>query len=456
VFLSVLAGAALLAIPSVAPADEAQTLFHTATVPGVPLVSFDISWVDQGMGLYFLADRSNKAIDIIPMTSFPPVFQLVPAGVNAFAGNVSCNPAILPNAGANDCKGPNGVLMLSNGGTNELWVGDGPTTNPAVCAGPCSTVKVFTVAGGGVPTHIINTGGKARADELCFDPVHHLILIANDAEPAPGPFISFISTDTYQVIGQVVIPQATNGIEQCAWNPVTGKFYLNIPEVLGPGDDTVPGAVVTYTPTSPTTLVQEAFLFAATSHTQLCAGPQGMDVIRFGPQTGNLALGCNAPSIGGPRPGVQNTIWVDRNAPNVNTAFFPDLGGADQVWVDSRGPIPSQHVFVTGGSHLPQEQLSVLDSLTASIDPQNPNPDVFSQQTIFVGFIGVTTRTAHSTAAWNGVLAGIPMTMAMLPVPATGGSAIAGFSSTLCGDAAASGCVAFFAATHASLDGDDL
>src|SRR5262249_28898375 len=148
-----------------------------------------------------------------------------------------------------------------------------------------------------------------------------------------------------------------------------------------------------------------------------------------------------------------NTIWVNGFAPNQDTAFFPDLGGADQVWTDRFPPFASQHVFVTGGSHLPQEQLSVLDSLTASNDPQGP---AASQHTIFVGFIGATARRAHSVAAWNGVLANIAMTMAMLPVPATGGSAIAPFSSTLCGANAAKGCVAFFAARFDSLDGDDL
>jgi len=34
-------------------------------IPGNPLRSFDISWVDPRRGKYFLADRSNAGIDVI-------------------------------------------------------------------------------------------------------------------------------------------------------------------------------------------------------------------------------------------------------------------------------------------------------------------------------------------------------------------------------------------------------
>ena len=49
-------------------------------------MSFDISWVDKGLTEYFLADRSNKSIDAIPIMAGPPVFQIIPTGVNAFDG----------------------------------------------------------------------------------------------------------------------------------------------------------------------------------------------------------------------------------------------------------------------------------------------------------------------------------------------------------------------------------
>ena len=68
-------------------------------------------------------------------------------------------------------------------------------------------------------THTISTGGTKRADELAFDGVHHLILIANDQDTPP--FVSFISTTTYTVVQKINYdgngsnPQSTGGIEQC-------------------------------------------------------------------------------------------------------------------------------------------------------------------------------------------------------------------------------------------------
>ena len=37
----------------------------TISIPGEPLNSFDISFIDQATGMYYLADRSNKGIDIV-------------------------------------------------------------------------------------------------------------------------------------------------------------------------------------------------------------------------------------------------------------------------------------------------------------------------------------------------------------------------------------------------------
>src|SRR5438094_9867155 len=54
--------------------DEVFKLTTAIQVPGVPLVSFDISWVDPEVpvpnhGTYFLADRNNKAIDVVNTTN---------------------------------------------------------------------------------------------------------------------------------------------------------------------------------------------------------------------------------------------------------------------------------------------------------------------------------------------------------------------------------------------------
>jgi len=138
-----------------ASADEVFKATSAVTGLGTQkIVSFDISFIDPAINRYLLADRTNKAIDIVDTTNNTVVHQIIPTGTNAFTGTAACSPA----AGANDCAGPNGVLTLNDTGSTEVWVGDGPSGTP-----PVSKVKVFGL-GGTNPTHTIPTGGARRAD----------------------------------------------------------------------------------------------------------------------------------------------------------------------------------------------------------------------------------------------------------------------------------------------------
>jgi hypothetical protein len=449
--LGATAVAALLAVPNLASAQEETFGFAGALgVPGAALTSFDISWVDTSINLYFLADRNNKSIDVVPIDATPTVFQIIPRGSDAFAGTPGSAFPCLPGAGPNDCAGPNGVITYFNThtGERELAVGDGPTKNPAcIDSQPfCSTVKVFAGSDAHLVT-IVNTGGAARADELCFDPVDHLILVANDADRPP--FVTFISTDTGQIVNQIFFPNATNGIEQCNYRPADGKFYLNIPEVSGAGDDSSDGAVVVIDPTITVSGRPGVIVNTFPVDVTVCAGPQGQAI---GP--GNqILLGCNAPSSinGGTLNGPQNAAIIDATTGMITTVLN-DLGGDDEVWFE---PV-SQQYFLAGGSHLPTQQLGIVDAgPPPEVDPQaipqgtqltqfptsTGNP--VNQQAIFVGFTGTTTRRSHSTAAWSGNISGSNATVAFLPVAANGGTPVPS-SSVLCDPAFTHGCIAIF------------
>src|SRR6516165_5611918 len=81
--LGATAVAASLAVPNLASAQDET--FHLAGVLGVPpggtpLVAFDISWVDTSINLYFLADRTHKQIDVIPIDATPTVLTIKPTG----------------------------------------------------------------------------------------------------------------------------------------------------------------------------------------------------------------------------------------------------------------------------------------------------------------------------------------------------------------------------------------
>ena len=459
--LGATAVAASLAVPNLASAQDET--FHLAGVLGVPpggtpLVAFDISWVDTSINLYFLADRTHKQIDVIPIDATPTVLTIKPTGSAAFAGS----PATFPNctkAGGNDCVGPNGVLTLFNTATNEreLWVGDGPTKNSACIDGQpfCSTVKVFAGSDAHLVT-IINTFGTARADELCFDPKDHLVMIANDADSPP--YVNFISTDTGKVVNQIVFSEASNGIEQCQWSGAQQAFFLNLPEVNGPGDDSSPGEVVKI---SATGVVLAKFPVDVTQ----CGGPQGM---ALGPDP-QILLGCFAPTSinGGALNGPQNSMIIDATDGDIITVL-KDQGGADQVWFEPG----SGHYFLAAGGHLPAGQLGIVDATTvggpavdlqpfnregcsqfgappippAPVQPCPPSTgNPVNQQAVFIGFVGTTTRRIHSVAAFSGNISPVGnLTAAFVPVPANGGTPVPS-SSIICDPISTSGCIAIFA-----------
>src|SRR5215475_13013027 len=150
----ILAGAAIApwlltvtGLPSTAQPLEAAAkdeVFGVTSVINLPdsqkLGSFDIGFVDPANGVYLLADRTNKAIDVVDTSTNTLTHQFT-APAPGFAGAVLC-----PDGAANDCAGPDGVLV-ANG--HQIWVGDGNSrvwvldlmsTPPGkLIAGPIST-----------------------------------------------------------------------------------------------------------------------------------------------------------------------------------------------------------------------------------------------------------------------------------------------------------------------------
>jgi hypothetical protein len=338
--------ACLLALPNLAKAQE-ETWSLTTTIPVPGLASFDISWVDATNHVYYLSDRTNKQID-----TYTPSGTVGSIKSGNFVGAAVVNGAV-----NNDLSGPNGVLTFpntANSGHIEVWAGDGPQLNagcPTYLNGICSTVKVMDYNASGVPlTHVIPTNGAARADELCHDPVDHVVLIANGDEKDfkfGTPFITFISTDTYQITTQVLIPEASNGIEQCQYDDVTGLFFINIPEINGPGNDTADGATYVYDHNG--NLVARYFIDIASSH---CAGPQGMAI---GPEP-QILLGCNAPD----QAGLHNSVVINKHT-GATLSIAWGLGGDDEVWFD-----PTYSHYYLAQSSVTPPQLSIFDATGAA------------------------------------------------------------------------------------------
>src|SRR5215831_4086144 len=64
----------------------AVRLLTTVPIPG-HLVAFDISWVDSDTQRYYLADRSNNAIDVLDAKRNLFLKQINKGGFKGFTGN---------------------------------------------------------------------------------------------------------------------------------------------------------------------------------------------------------------------------------------------------------------------------------------------------------------------------------------------------------------------------------
>src|SRR5215831_18049420 len=277
--------------------------------------------VGAAKGVYLLADRTNKAVQVVN-TSDNSLETPLTAPAPGFAGTAACPT---PGHAANDCAGPDGVLV-ANG--NQVWVGDGNSRvwvldlSGNLTAGPISTALSST------------TPDPTRADELCHDDNNKIILIANDAS-SPHPFVTFISSESFAVLGHIVMdgssagkltPDATGGIEQCQWSPKTGKFYINVPNPASNPDD---GVVLQIDPVSEK--IEKSFPLTNSG----CNGNAGMALGPF-PQA---LLGC---SNAGP-----NSVVINLNSGSVIGTLAGEAG-ADEAWYN---PGNNQY-FLGSGNHL--------------------------------------------------------------------------------------------------------
>jgi DNA-binding beta-propeller fold protein YncE len=308
-FLRRSAALAFIAFALISPSASAATVSAPGTtvvklakiaIPGKPLRGFDISWVDNAAGRYYLADRTNASIDVVDTATNTLVTQIT----GGFKGAT----------GKNTTSGPDGIVVTVSG--SELWAGDGD-----------SSVKVVDL-GSNTIVASVSTGGKFRADELAYDPKENVILIANDADDPP--FLTFISVGSRSVLKKVEFPDATDGLEQPAYDPVTGMFFQAVPATK----TNAGGAVAVLDPVS---------MSVVKTYPLTNCAPHGMAV---GP--GNqLLAGCVTPG---------RTVIIDRTNGKV-IADFSDNGGSDEAWYN-----PGDNKYYLAESAA--QNLGVIDAAT--------------------------------------------------------------------------------------------
>ena len=320
--------------------DRAVRLLTTVSIPGTAanttggkMFVFDISWVDQKSRTYYLADRSNAAVDIIDTRTNTLLFQLS-GGFKGFTGN-------------NGTSGPNGVTT----GGHCLFVTDAPSRVVSFDTStfPPTLVNAVTTA----------SGDLNRADELAFDPHDNVILAINNADDPPfgtwvkvDPATCALTQPTAPAAG-VAAPDrilfnvaggvdATNGAEQPVWDPATQRFFLSIPQI---GINVSSGGVVRIKPFAQA--VEHTFPISFCQPAGLTKGPNN-----------DFLVGCN--TVFDTAGGVWSTTDPNTAAPiqvilNVKTGDVDTIGGVgvgDEVWFN-----PGDNNYYTASSGSPLRAL---------------------------------------------------------------------------------------------------
>ena len=315
------------------PPLTTQTKCVTAiSIPGNPLRSFDISFVNEKRAEFYFADRSNAAVQVIDIKTLTWKRSL-----GGFVGVALSSPNPPPHGTVNNNKsGPDGVT--SHG--NWLYAGDGD-----------STVKVFDLDAPPAVAlkQVISTGGTTRVDEMALTTNGKLLLAANNAEDPPFATlfkangdaeksdVDFISRIT---VANAIVPAGFGlSLEQPSWDPGTKRFYTSIPVIANnpagcnygqinpsPTSITCHGGVLVVDPNQITQPFTTLGAFDTTKKTGVIAlngcSPNGSSV---GPNE-NILLGCT------PQNNPSDKITLVLNAVTRTQTPIANITGSDEVW----------------------------------------------------------------------------------------------------------------------------
>lgn len=287
------------------PADAANMQ------PGGAFSAFDISFADPVTGDIFIADRSNAAVDIFSGSSLTFLGR-----ATGFTGQQATTSV----------SGPDGVLTVTSGGVTTLYAGDGN-----------STLKVFNATNPAAPSLLqsISTHGAFRVDEMAYSPLSQQVLAANNADtPAYGNLFNTTNGTSPVTLlkSPITVPgqPAAGGMEQPAWDPKTGTFFVSIPQLTNAANDPGGLAEIDTSGNVLRTISFASFGVASCSPAGLAVGASG-----------NLMVGCGnvgaAALLINPTGGALHTGSL--------VATVPGLGGTDELWYD-----PATDAFYVTGN----------------------------------------------------------------------------------------------------------
>jgi hypothetical protein len=310
-----------------APATTETKCLTAIAIPGNPIRSFDISWVNSDRAEYYLADRSNKGVDIIDTAH-----NKFKKTIGGFVG-IKLNTA--GTAVDNNHSGPDGVT--SHG--RWLYAGDGD-----------SSLKVIDLETGTIVA-TLSTGGTTRLDEMALTTDGKMLLAVNNAEDPPyATLFTANGDDDSNSVSEIakitvdpsVIPSGFGlSIEQPAWDETTHRYIVSVPTIAenpagcNHGQNSPPitcsGAILVIDPTNLVTPIEKVVPLIHCGPNGATAGPHG-----------NVMVGCTPNN----QPGDNETTII--NAKTFNYVDVGDLTGSDEVWYDA-----GSGRYYTGSSAMP-------------------------------------------------------------------------------------------------------
>jgi hypothetical protein len=285
--------------------------------PGGAFTAFDISFVDPVTGRYYLADRSNAAVDIFAGETF------LGRTASVFTGQQPTTAT----------SGPNGILTVNNGSFHTLFAGDGD-----------STLKSFNISSLGLPPpqqfSPLNTGGVFRVDQMSYSPSADLVLVGNNAD-SPA-FVTLVNASTgLAVYSHIVMPGAFSGVGQSVWNPNTNSFFISVPQFGTTG----PGGVAEIHVDGTVGRIYDLSTFGISS----CA-PIGLAL----GASGNLVVGCTNANT--------QTVVLNPTGSGAIVKTFAGISGANEIWYD-----PTSAAFYLTGLSGGGRVFDVIDDLSLNI-----------------------------------------------------------------------------------------
>ncbi|HZO73648.1 MAG TPA: hypothetical protein VFB60_15715 [Ktedonobacteraceae bacterium] len=270
-------------VPAFAHAAVVDPYRLMATIRGPELPpkgdtwTFDQSWVDGLHHRYYLADAANRRIDVIDTRT-----NRLITTIDGFTG-------VAGPAGDVGHLGPSGIVGDQQG---HLFAGDGK-----------GMLKMIDLASSRV--WAISTGGTGRVDKLAYDPLRHVVLATNSTDVPP--FVSIIDVRGHRLLGRLVLPFATAGLEQPVYQQ--GKFLLAVPQTRQHRQGEI--VVISVDRVGQPHLAERHLL-------ALACQPNGLAIGR----PHQVLLGC----------AVGHLLMLDTSSWQLRAVISPIVGETDEVW----------------------------------------------------------------------------------------------------------------------------